>query len=244
MRNYRTHSRRVFLRNAGTAGAGLALGLGGFGLAARPALAARDDGEKPVTATEDLMREHGVLRRVLLAYFLSANKLQQGANVPVDPLHRAAKLFRVFGEEYHERAIEETYVFPQARKLGAKIRDYVDTLLLQHQRGRQITDAILQATRSGKLGRGDAALFAGMLSSMVLMYQEHTAREDTVVFVAWKQSLSPQAYRERSEKFEDIEKKMFGHDGFDDAVRKISLIEQELGIAKLSQFTAPQPAVP
>lgn len=243
MQSHRIQSRRAFLRNAGTAGAGIALGVGGFGLSARPALAAHEGGEKPVTATEDLMREHGVLRRVLLAYFLSANKLRQGTSVPADPLRRAAELFRVFGEDYHERAIEETYVFPEARRLGTKIRDYVDTLLLQHQRGRQITDAVLQATRSGKLGRGDATLLGGMLDSMVLMYQEHTAREDTVVFVAWKQSLSPQAYRERSEKFENIEMKMFGHDGFDDAVRKISLIEQELGIAKLSQFTAPQPAV-
>jgi len=34
---------------------------------------------------------------------------------------------------------------------------------------------------------------------------------------------------------------MFGKDGFDDAVEKISAIETTLGFADLSQFTAPAP---
>jgi hypothetical protein len=34
---------------------------------------------------------------------------------------------------------------------------------------------------------------------------------------------------------------MFGKDGFDDAVEKIAAIEQSLGLADLSQFTAPPP---
>lgn len=245
MQNNLSHSRRTFLRAAGTAGTGLALGLGGLGLAGRGAFASEhENGEKPVTGTEDLMREHGVLRRVLLAYRLSAQQLRQGREVSADALHKAAKLFRVFGENYHERAIEETYVFPEARKLGGDIARYVDVLLVQHQRGRQITDAVLDTTRTGKLGRGQADPLAKTLDSMVLMYQEHTAREDTVVFVAWKKMLSEQAYRARGEKFEAIEKQKFGHDGFDDAVKKITAIEHDLDIANLNDFTAPQPTVP
>ena len=36
---------------------------------------------------------------------------------------------------------------------------------------------------------------------------------------------------------------MFGKDGFDDAVEKISAIEKTLGFGDLSQFTAPAPPV-
>lgn len=245
MQKFSPHSRRAFLRTAGTAGTGLALGLSGLSLYSPGIFAAQPQhGEKPVTGTEDLMREHGVLRRVLLVYYLSAQKLRQGQDVSADALRKAAKLFRVFGENYHERALEEQYVFPEARRLGGEVAGYIDTLLVQHQRGRQITDAILETTRTGKIGRGQADALAKTLDSMVLMYQEHTAREDTVVFVAWKKMLSAQAYRARSEKFEDIEKKMFGHDGFDDAAQKIGAIEQEMGVAKLSQFTAPVPSAP
>jgi len=38
-----------------------------------------------------------------------------------------------------------------------------------------------------------------------------------------------------------IERKQFGHDGFDDAVRQISAIESQLCLSNLAQFTAPPP---
>src|SRR5207244_3390110 len=55
-----------------------------------------------VTANEDLMREHGVLRRALLVYGECAARLRQNPS-SVDPaaLHKTAQLFREFGEEYH-----------------------------------------------------------------------------------------------------------------------------------------------
>lgn len=58
-----------------------------------------------VTATEDLMREHGVLRRALLVYTAAASQLRSApATVPPDVLQKTAKLFRSFGEDYHEKA--------------------------------------------------------------------------------------------------------------------------------------------
>ena len=60
-----------------------------------------------VTAAEDLMREHGILRRALLVYRESAIRLRQdAASVPPDVLEKAANLFRVFGEDYHEQKLE------------------------------------------------------------------------------------------------------------------------------------------
>ena len=61
-----------------------------------------------VTAAEDLMREHGILRRALLVYQESATRLRQDpASVPPDALEKAVNLFRVFGEDYHEKTLEE-----------------------------------------------------------------------------------------------------------------------------------------
>ena len=73
------------------------------------------------------------------------------------------------------------------------------------------------------------------------MYQNHTAREDTIVFPAWKDALSERQLREMGDKFEDIERQQFGKDGFEDAVKQIGQIEQALGFADLAQFTAPPP---
>ena len=73
------------------------------------------------------------------------------------------------------------------------------------------------------------------------MYEEHAAIEDTVIFPTWKSRLSAHELDEMGERFEDIEHRTFGHDGFDDAVLQISAIEKELGI-ELAGFLPPPPA--
>jgi len=73
------------------------------------------------------------------------------------------------------------------------------------------------------------------------MYQNHAAREDTIVFPAWKKNFSDKQLDEISDQFEDIEHKMFGKDGFEDAEKQISSIETGLGFGDLAQFTPPPP---
>lgn len=200
----------------------------------------RCGGETDVSATEDMMREHGVLRRALLIYAGSVTRLRTGAGL-VDPnaLNDTAMLFRTFGEDYHERRLEEAYVFPIVRKAGGSVAALPDVLLAQHKRGREITDYILNVAGKGGIGTGDAGPLAHALGSQVLMFQHHAAREDTVVFPAWKSALSAGQIKEMGETFEDIEHQLFGKDGFDDAVRRVASIEQALGYADLAQFTAP-----
>src|SRR5438046_10760446 len=93
------------------------------------------EGAKPasseVTATEDLMREHGVLRRALLVYQETANKLRDTSTIPSEPLQKTAQLFRAFGEEYHEKKLEEAYIFPAVKKAGGAAAAYADILIVQ-----------------------------------------------------------------------------------------------------------------
>ena len=89
--------------------------------------------EPEVTATEDLMREHGVIRRALLVYAECVPKLRGNA-AALDPsaLHRTAQLFRRFGEDYHEKMLEEEHIFPITRKMGTELARYADVLINQH----------------------------------------------------------------------------------------------------------------
>ena len=146
-----------------------------------------------------------------------------------------------FGEDYHERKLEEAHIFPPVRKAGGRAAAYVDVLIAQHNRGREITDYILAVTGKGAIGSGDAEPLARVFETFVLMYQNHAAREDTIVFPAWKEAFSERQLREMGDKFEDIERETFGKNGFEDAVRQIAQIEQALGFADLAQFTAPPP---
>ena len=200
------------------------------------------EGDKETGAVEDLMREHGVLRRVLFIYTETSLRLRHNpSSVLIGALNKAARLFQVFGEEYHEKGLEETYIFPAIRKGNNGAARYSDILTAQHTRGREITACILDITRGTKLKTGNAAALASALESFVRMYRPHASREDTIVFPAWKNRLSNKQLDEMNDRFEEIEHRMFGENGFEEAVRQVADIEKQLGLFDLSQFTAPHP---
>ena len=195
-----------------------------------------------VTATEDLMREHGILRRALLVYQESAVKLRQDvASVSPDALEKAANLFRVFGEEYHEKKLEELYIFATVKKVPGAPAGYVDVLLAQHARGREITDYLLSVSQADRIASNSVEPLAKTLESFVRMYEHHAAIEDTVIFPAWKAAIGASELDAMGEKFEEIEHEQFGEDGFEVALKRMEEIEQSLGLSNLDMFTAPPP---
>jgi hemerythrin-like domain-containing protein len=199
-----------------------------------------------VVAAEDLMREHGVLRRSLLVYREASSRLShltKGA-IPAHELLGTAGLFRTFGEDYHERGLEEQYVFPPLIKAGGPNADLCRVLIAQHNRGRQITDYIVGAARSGVISAANATPLAKVLADFVRMYAPHAAIEDTVIFPAWKAAIPKTQYQHLSGQFEELERRTFGTDGFKDALRRIELYEQAFGIANLAALTAPAPPPP
>lgn len=224
---------------ASLAGAPFVIAAGGA-LAAKPGKK-QDNQEKEVGAVEDLMREHGVLRRCLIVYSETAARLRGSDHIDPQPVQRTAELFRRFGEGYHEMQLEELHIFPKVKQAGGPAAALVDVLTAQHERGREITAYILQVVGKGSIGAGEAEPMARALHNFVRMYRAHAAREDTVVFPAWKEALSDQQLHEMGERFEDIERQTFGHDGFEDAVKQIAQIEEALGLADLAKFTAPPP---
>ncbi len=199
----------------------------------------QDDDGKDVSATEDLMREHGILRRTLIVYSELSDQLRRPSTT-IDPraLADAARLFREFGEDYHEHILEEQYVFPEVRKRGGPDEKLVEILLVQHERGREITDYLFRVGTGGQIGNETEHL-AKALADMSRMYQAHTAWEDTVIFPAWKKAQPKGRLDELAERFEDIEHERFGKDGFDEALERIGRVEQAFGLADLSAYTAP-----
>src|SRR5260370_27032772 len=129
-------SRRPFMKDAVGVGRDLALAIGDRDAGAKEQKQDADD----VSPTEDLMREHGVLRRLLLVYGDVIRRVEANQEVKPDPVAHAAKIIRAFIEDYHERD-EEEFIFPRFRKAG-KLTDLVGVLLLQHQAGRKLTAEI------------------------------------------------------------------------------------------------------
>jgi hypothetical protein len=119
-------NRRSLLRDSLVLG--VALGAPGIPLTGgtfqkSPNAGERGEKEPEVTATEDLMREHGVIRRALLVYVDTAPKLRQNSStVDAAALRQVAQLFRTFGEDYHERMLEEQHIFPVIQKQGGELK--------------------------------------------------------------------------------------------------------------------------
>jgi hemerythrin-like domain-containing protein len=207
-------------------------------VAAKPDAGANDEPE--VSAVEDLMREHGVIRRALVVYREAGARLRtKPMAVPADALEKTAKLLRSFAEDYHEKKLEEAHIFPALKRKGGAAAREVDTLIAQHLRGREITDYVI-ASAVAPFAPTRAATLAGALDAFCRMYEEHAALEDTVVFPSWKKTMSAKQLDEMGDLFEDIEHKTFGKDGFDDAIDQIEAIERAFGF-ELAQFTAAAP---
>jgi hemerythrin-like domain-containing protein len=232
----RAASRRDFLRRAGAAGTSFVL----LGVSQRGAFAIADSGipasEEKVTANEDLMREHGVLKRALLIYREGIRRLDAREEIPPDALADTAHLIRRFVEEYHEKQ-EEDYIFPRFERAGQEV-ELVHTLRLQHERGRQRTAAILDLANGAAMkNAGQRARLVAHMKAFVRMYEPHEAREDTVLFPAFHKLVSSNEYDSIGEEMERNERRTFGGDGFDMAVDKVAEVERKLGIYDLAQFT-------
>jgi hemerythrin-like domain-containing protein len=197
----------------------------------------KDQPEEEVGATEDLMREHGVLNRVLLIYEEGLRRLRAKEEVTPEVFHQSAKLVRKFVEEYHEK-LEENFIFPEFER-AKKLVDLVKVLKEQHQAGRNVTDVILRNAAPDQFRKADARQeLIRSCEAFIRMYRPHEAREDTVLFPALHKIVPAKRLKELGEQFEKEEDRLFGEEGFEKTVEQVAGIEKQLGIYELARFTA------
>jgi hemerythrin-like domain-containing protein len=222
-------TRRTFLV---TAGSGALLGAcATVGADAKPASNDADE----VTPVEDLMREHGVLRRVMYLYDETIARIADNREVPADAVAGCAAIVRRVIEDYHEK-LEESFLFPRFEKAGV-LADLTAVLRRQHQVGRELTDQIVALVKA-PLGDAERAKLATALHGFNHMYRPHAAREDTVLFPALRGLVGKQAYGELGDEFEAKEKQMLGDHGFEHAVADVAKLEQAFGVDDLANLTA------
>jgi hemerythrin-like domain-containing protein len=176
------------------------------------------------------MQEHGVLERIVLIYDEVGRRIDKSERFDPATVVAAAGIVHRFIEDYHEKN-EERFIFPrlQAAKREA---DLVAVLLRQHQRGRELT---LQIIRTG--GAGGTPELARAIRSFTRMYRPHAAREDTVIFPAFRDVIGRAAYQELGDELEEQEHRILGEHGFEEAVAEVARLESTLGIADLDSFT-------
>jgi hemerythrin-like domain-containing protein len=165
------------------------------------------------TPIEDLMQEHAILERILGIY-------EHGTPAAIAT---AAGIIRRYIEDHHERD-EERHVFPRLERVGVCV-DLIATLRVQHAAGRRLTTQII-ATQ-------DPAAVA----AFVRMYRPHAARENTVLFPAFRQALPAGEYDRLRETLDASERAEFGSELFETMRDQVARLEREVGIADLASFT-------
>ncbi len=232
-------SRRGFILKGGLLATSTALvGLSGMGLSCNNQKKSekQEEGEEMVSPNEDLMREHGLLNRMLLIYDAAIARI--GNNEEFNPgyINQTATIVQNFVEDYHEK-LEEDYVFPRLEKAN-RLADLTAILRKQHNSGRKLTGQLLAITNNGhSLTDDDTLKLIASLKAFNTMYRPHEAREDTILFPAFKELLSQNEYYSLGEKFEEKEHEKFGEDGFNMMVDRVAEIEKQIGIYNLDQFT-------
>ena len=86
------------------------------------------------------MREHGILRRIMLIYDEMARRLKQGEDFPLQALTEANGIIRRFIQDYRE-SNEQRHLFNRFSKAD-KMVELVAILYQQHLAGRTLIDKV------------------------------------------------------------------------------------------------------
>ena len=115
----------------------LHLGTAGALVLAAPAFArdAKKKTEESIPPSEDLMREHAILDRLLLVYESGLRRAGQGEDIDPAVFVQSATIVRDFIHDYHEK-LEEELVFPSFKDAGRMV-ELVNVLITQHGAGRK-----------------------------------------------------------------------------------------------------------
>ena len=191
--------------------------------------------EGGITATERLMRDSGVLLRILAIYDAGARRLGGGEDIEPAIFTQAAETMRDFIHDYHEKS-EEDYIFPRFKKAGRMV-ELVDVLQVQHTAGRKLTDRILQTAEPSRANKEQRTAMTDAMQATIALYRPHTAREDTNIFPTLRSLTTPNEFEELGETLEKAEVAKFGSDGFEKMAKRIEQIEKRIGTDDLAQVT-------
>ncbi len=195
----------------------------------------KENKEIEVPLTEDLMREHGILNRILLIYEKIIDIIHHHQTFDLNNLQDAVDIVQLFIEGHHER-MEEDYIFPLFEKHKQEL-DLIATLKEQHIKGRQISVHLKKIIQTKELNNKNRFLIQHYVTEFITMYRPHEAHEDTQIFPKVRYFMTEQEFQELGDLFEDFEHQLFGQHGFKNTLKKLDRIEQKIGIADLDQFT-------
>ncbi len=218
-------SRRSFICLAGAA-AGSAAAVGCSG----------SDRSKKPTAVEFLDRQHGVLCRAVSILEEIKGGMDARMDLPPELMQGTLDVVEKIVLQCHQK-LEEKYIYP-AFESANKMGGLVGVLREQHGAGAQLTQILRRlAEESSARDLEKRRTLSAAIHQFGRMYRAHSHREDTVLFPAIHEVVTPKAYEKLNRSLQSEGGGMLGEGGFGEAVQKLAGIEEALGIGDLAAFT-------
>lgn len=196
--------------------------------------------EEKTSVGEHLMREHGLIHRLILLEKLSAYNLEENPE-SVGVLRGAAEIMKSYIHGFHEE-YEEHDLYPMFPE-GSELHQIGEVMDEQHHVGKSITDEILNLTGEGRsLSEGDIDLMAELVHQFETMYVPHAAIEDTEMWPELHKMKGYAEYMKLGSEMEKQEEEKFGEGHFEQLLERVKELEAELGVDDLDVFTAEEPA--
>lgn len=194
-------------------------------------------GMRPVESpTGDLMIGHGIAERVMLVYERMIKDWKAGEKVDLPLVNRAARIVKSFVSGCHEQC-EECYLFPVFLEEGY-LAGTTDTLIRQHEIGRNVTDRIVDLSMPGGIkDETHMNVLVTLCRSYIFMYRPHMSRENTELFPRLYEIAREGKILEIGEKVRSREQRLLGEKGFEGLLHDLAEIEQSLGIGDLASYT-------
>lgn len=189
-----------------------------------------------ISPTEILSREHAIMERLMIVLESEVARIANGEGIDLFPVNHAAITIKAFGADHH-MVDEEQFIFPKLREAGT-MDSLVDTLELQHDKGREIIGRIIDLTRAGHIeDPGHLNELASLCMSFVIMYRPHAAWEETVVFPALY-DISTENYIDNiNMRMHEEERALMSDPGMHRLMDNLHKIEKAAGTSELERFT-------
>ncbi len=156
-----------------------------------------------MSATEDLLQDHVLIRRLQSVIERSYTMLYQGRDVPFGDLVKIADIIEQFVDQFHHGK-EETGYFVKAEHRD-HYSDEIRKFVIEHEFGRRIAKRVrihLEELLQGKNAREPLARYLKTYSVFIL---DHTAKEDRLFKqIKERRSLSNEEEKTLREQFDHM----------------------------------------